>query len=316
MAEQNLIEQLDAIVEAAVAGRSGEPLPPELAMLAVLVSDLRGLPDPRFKQDLKRRMFPMTTMTEVRTPPGLRTVTPYLVVEGAPALIAFLENAFGAEVLTTFPRPDSPEAIMHAEVRIGDTVIELADATPQYPERRFELHLYVPDADATYARAVAAGARSLYAPMDQPYGDREAGVVDPFGTTWYIATHGAAVRPEGFFSVTPFFHAANAPAFLDFLRDVFGARETSRDADDAGRIQHAVAFIGDSAIEVGEAHGQWQPQPAALHVFVDEPDRVHERALRAGATEIFAPQDQPYGQRVGGVLDPQGNRWFIARVLG
>ena len=315
MADQNLIERLDEIVGAAIAGRVVEAVPHELAMLAVLATDLRGLPDPRFKQELKRRLFPMTTTSEVRIPPGLHTVTPYFVVDGAQRLIEFLRSAFGATVRMTVARPDNAAAIMHAEVLIGDTVIELADATPEYPERRFELHLYVPDADAVYARAVAAGARSLSEPVDQPYGDREAGVADPFGNYWYIATHGAEVRPEGFGSVTPFFHAKGAPAFLDFLRDAFEAREASRDADEKGTIMHAVTFIGDSPVEVGEAHGEWQPLPAAMHVFVDDADRVYERALRAGATTIFAPQDQPYGQRVGGVLDAEGNRWFIATVL-
>jgi len=315
MADQNLIERLDAIVEAAVAGRAGEAVPPELAMLAVLASDLRGLPDPRFKQELKRRMFPMTTATEVRTPPGLHTVTPYLLVDGAPKLIEFLEQAFGAEVRMKVPRPEDPALIMHSELSIGDSVIELSDASAEHTARRFELHLYVPDADAVYARAVAAGARTLHAPMDQPYGDREAGVEDPFGNYWYIATHGAEIRPEGFRSVTPFFHAHGAPAFLDFLRDTFDARESARYASDDGTILHAVTVIGDSAIEVGEAHAQWQPMPAALHVFVDDADRVYERALRAGAQPLFAPSDAPYGQRIGGVLDADGNRWYIATVL-
>src|SRR4051812_27531410 len=101
MAEENLIERLDEIVEAAVGGRVGEPVPPELAMLAVLASDLRGLPDPRFKQELKRRMFPMTTTSEVRIPEGLHTVTPYFVVDGAQRLIEFLQSAFGATVKMT-----------------------------------------------------------------------------------------------------------------------------------------------------------------------------------------------------------------------
>ncbi|MEK6375925.1 MAG: VOC family protein [Acidobacteriota bacterium] len=315
MAEQNVIERLDEIVDAAIAGRVGAPVPHELAMLAVLATDLRGLPDPQFKQELRRRILPMTTTDAVRTPPGLHTVTPYLVVDGAAKLIAFLEQAFGGVEQARVPRPENAAAIMHAEVLIGDSIIELADANAEYSDRRFELHLYVDDADATYARAIAAGARSLHEPVDQPYGDREGGVADPFGNYWYIATHGKEVRPEGFHTVTPFFHAHGAPAFIDFLKETFDAREASRFTSDEGTILHAVAFIGDSALEIGEAHGEWQPMPAAMHVFVDDADRVYQRALRAGAQSIFAPRDEPYGQRVGGVLDRDGNRWYMATVL-
>ena len=315
MAEQNLIERLDEIVDAAIAGRSGEPVSHELAMLAVLATDLRGLPDPQFKQELRRRILPMTTTAAVRIPPGLHTVTPYLVVEGAAKLIAFLEQAFGGVEQMRVARPENAEAIMHAEVTVGDSRIELADANDQYSALRFELHLYVDDADATYARAIAAGARSLGEPIDQPYGDREGGVADPFGNYWYIATHGKEIRPEGFHTITPFFHAQGAPAFIDFLKETFDAREASRFTSDEGTILHALAFIGDSPLEIGEAHGEWKPMPAALHVFVDDADRVYERALRAGAQSIFAPHDEPYGQRVGGVLDRDGNRWYMATVL-
>ncbi len=257
----------------------------------------------------------MTTAAPVRIPPGLHTVTPYLVVEGAATLIEFLQRAFGAEERMRFPRPENADAIMHAEVMVGDSMIELADATAESSARRFELHLYVEDADAIYARAIAAGARSLHEPVDQPYGDREGGVADPFGNYWYIATHGKEIRPEGFHTLTPFFHVRGAAAFMEFLKQTFDAREASRFTSDEGTILHAVTFIGDSAVEIGEAHGPWQPMPAAMHVFVDDTDRVYERALRAGAQGLSAPSDQPYGQRVAGVLDQDGNRWYIATML-
>ena len=255
----------------------------------------------------------MTTMTEVRKPAGFGTVTPYLVGNGVARLHAFLQEAFDAEVRASFPRPDG--SIMHSEVRIGDSIVEIGEPENDADRRASELHLYVADADATYARAIAAGARSLAEPRDQPYGDREAGIVDPIGNYWYIATHGAEVRPEGLRSVTPFLHARGAGALIDFMKEAFEARETSRDADPGGTILHAVVHIGDSAIELGEAHGEYQPMPIGLHLFVDDVDGVYQRALRAGATTDFAPNDAPYGQRVGGVVDQDGNRWFIAALL-
>lgn len=308
MAEKELFELLDEVID----GAARELADPELAMLALIASDLRGLPDPRFKHELKRRILPMTTLTEVRTPAGFGTVTPYLVGNGVPRLHEFLREAFDAEILASYPRPDG--SIAHSEVRIGDSILEMGESDDR-ESRKCELHLYVPDADATYARAIAAGAQSLAAPVDQPYGDREAGIVDPIGNHWYIATHGKEVRPAGFRSVTPFLHARGAAAFIDFMKSVFEARELSRDADSRGTIHHAVVQIGDSPIEIGEAHGPYQPMPIGLHVFVDDVDSVYDRALRAGATSQMEPKNEPYGQRVCGVTDQDGNRWFIAALL-
>src|SRR6266498_3026503 len=171
MAEKELFELLDDLIE----GRAHELADPELAMLAVIASDLHGLPDPQFKRELKRRILPMTTMTEVRKPAGFGTVTPYLVGKGVPRLHEFLREAFDAEIVASYPRPDG--SIMHSEVRIGDSVVEMGESD-EHEVRTGELHLYVPDADATHARAIAAGAQSLSEPRDQPYGDREAGIVD------------------------------------------------------------------------------------------------------------------------------------------
>jgi len=251
------------------------------------------------------------TSHDARSP---QTVRPYLVVDGAQQFIDFVEQAFGATRVVSVARPEDSEKLMHAEVLIGGSTIEVADSFGDVAPRPHELHLYVDDADATYERAVAAGARTLHAPTDQPYGDREAGVADPFGNYWYIATHGAEVRPDGFGAVTPFFHSANAPALIDFVKNVFEAREESRHVE-GGRVMHAVLFIGGSPIEIASAHDQWQPMPAAMHVFVDDPDAAYARGIAAGGESLFEPADQPYGQRVGGVRDRQGNFWYAAKNL-
>jgi PhnB protein len=315
MAEIDLIERLDEAIDAILAGEARRVTEPELAMLALVAADLRGLPDPQFKRELKGRILPMTTATEVRIPEGLHTVTPYLAGEGAAKLIDFMERAFGAKVEARHPRPDDPEKIMHSEILIGDSRIELGDVENSADARRFELHLYVDDADAVYEKAIAAGARSLHAPTDQPYGDREAGIEDPMGNYWYIATHGKEVRPEGFRWITPFFHASRAAEFIAFLKAAFGAKEKEVVMSPQGTVTYATFVIGDSPIELASSHGEWQPMPAAMHLFVDDADRVYQRALDAGAQVLFAPVDQPYGQRVGGVVDGEGNRWYIATVL-
>ncbi|HEY2094420.1 MAG TPA: VOC family protein [Thermoanaerobaculia bacterium] len=315
MAEIDLIERLDETIDAILAGESRRDVAePELAMLALVAVDLRGLPNPQFKRALKGRILPMTTTTEVRIPEGLHTVTPYLAGVGAAKLIDFMERAFGAKVEERVPRPDDPEKLMHSQILIGDSRIELGDVSDVMDARRFELHLYVEDVDAVYEKAVAAGARTLHAPTDQPYGDREAGIEDPMGNYWYIATHGKEVRPEGFRSITPFFHASHAADFIDFLAITFGATQKELVMSPQGTVTYATFQIGDSPIELASSHGEWQPMPAAMHVFVADADAVYQRALDGGAKPLFPPSDQPYGQRVGGVVDAEGNRWYIATV--
>jgi PhnB protein len=110
----------------------------------------------------------------------------YLQVEGAAKLIDFVKQAFDARELGRVPAPDGN--IMHAEVKIGDSMLEMADAGGKYPLRTAPIHLYVRDVDAVYQRALETGAISISAPQDQFYGDRDSGVRDPFGNHWYIAT--------------------------------------------------------------------------------------------------------------------------------
>lgn len=119
-------------------------------------------------------------------PDGYHAVTPYLTVENAAKLIDFLKQAFGAVETERVARPDG--GIMHAEVRIGDSAVMLGEPMG-HSTSPAGLYLYVEDVDATYARALAAGATSLIAPTDQFYGDRSGSVTDPAGNTWWIATH-------------------------------------------------------------------------------------------------------------------------------
>ena len=120
-------------------------------------------------------------------PDGYHSVTPYLIVEGADKLLDFLKEAFAADETFRMAGPDG--SIGHAEVRIGDSVVMLAEAGEQWPAMPGGIHLYVDDCDATYRRALEAGATSLQEPADQFYGDRSGGVRDPVGNVWWIVTH-------------------------------------------------------------------------------------------------------------------------------
>ena len=128
-------------------------------------------------------------------PAGFSTVTPYLLVQGVPALLAFLEKAFAAE------RTECTElengTIMHAQVRIGDSMVMMGESPgDEWKPMPGFLYVYVEDADSVYAQALAAGGTSVQEPRDEFYGDRTSGVKDPCGNLWWIATHVEDVAPD------------------------------------------------------------------------------------------------------------------------
>jgi PhnB protein len=134
------------------------------------------------------------TMTVKPIPEGYHSVTPYLIFSGASDAIAFYKKALGAEEVT---RMDGPGGrIHHAEIKIGDSHIMLADEHPEIGALSpktiggspVSIHLYVADVDAAVERAVAAGAKLVRPVADQFYGDRTGGIEDPFGYRWFIAT--------------------------------------------------------------------------------------------------------------------------------
>jgi PhnB protein len=127
-------------------------------------------------------------------PDGYHSITPYLVVNGAAKLIDFAKQAFGAQEIMRMPGPNN--TLGHAEIRIGDSVVMMADAGGGYPARAANLMLYVTNVDEVYRQALKAGAKSEREPADQFYGDRSAGVSDPAGNQWWIATHVEDVAPE------------------------------------------------------------------------------------------------------------------------
>ena len=135
-------------------------------------------------------------------PDGYHTVTPYLIVKDAAKAIEFYKKSFGATELLRMAQPDG--TIRHAEIRIGDSPVMLADEFPEMDARSpqsiggspVSIFLYVEDVDTIFSQAVAAGAKVRRPVADQFYGDRTGGVEDPFGHVWYIATHTEDVSPE------------------------------------------------------------------------------------------------------------------------
>src|SRR5712692_5763315 len=332
MPKRPLSEQVDEAVQAMLV--SLQPRPEEkpdrnLPALTAIARELRLLPRVEFREALKSDLQRRTTMNEGTAAsgtapapavhylrPGLTSITPYIIMNKAAEFIEFLKAAFGAEEQLRVPTPDGK--IMHAEVRIGNGAIETGDANEQYPAAPAEIHLYVDDADATYARALQAGATSIYPPTDDhPSGDRWGAVQDQFGNRWHIATpKGWTPGPEGLRSIQPYLHLRDAHKMIPFLESAFSAEAMGVHKSPTGLVMHATIRIGNATLEVAEAHKEFQPKPCHLHVYVPDTDATYERALRAGATSIEAPRNAPYGDRAAGVKDPWANSWFIATYLG
>ena len=127
-------------------------------------------------------------------PEGYHTITPVLMVNDAAKLIDFLKEAFGAREKEPFTDPTG--RIVHAEVTLGDSIVQLSDAIGDWKSVQVPLLLYVTDTDSTYRRGLEAGATSLREPMDAFYGNRTAGVKDSLGNSWWIATHQEDVSRE------------------------------------------------------------------------------------------------------------------------
>jgi PhnB protein len=188
-------ERLDELIDQALTRRdavraSGDV---ELDALLGVVVDLVDLPREGFRtrlaSDLERSTAMPTTSSHV--PEGLTTVTPYLIVRDPRAAMDFYKNVFGA---TEMMRHEDGGRVVHAKLRIGGSPVEIGE----HVERNeldldrlppVGIHLYVEDVDAVLAKATSAGVRVLYPIQDQPYGDREVSIADPFGIVWFVATH-------------------------------------------------------------------------------------------------------------------------------
>jgi PhnB protein len=324
MPKRSRFEQLDAAVHAILTTAKAPRTEMDVAPLGQLAADLRDLPRTDFKARLRaelERSISMATLPKLAKSSrvsfireGFHTITPYLIVNQAAELIDFVKEVFGA--LELF-RSTGGAGGTHCEVRLGDSILMIGGGgawrgTPTPTG----LHVYVPDTDAVYSRALKAGATSLRAPADQAYGDRDASVRDPYGNHWYIGTHQERGEkeylPEGMRQVTVYLHPKGAEKTIAFLKRAFGAEELFRYQPLGDAVQHARLRIGDSVLEMSEAHPDFPPMPTTFYLYVEDCDVLYERALAAGAISISPPADQPYGDRNGGVQDPFGNTWYLA----
>lgn len=336
MSEVALTERLDQAI-AAMLGNPDAPIEgtePQIVELLGIAAMLRALPRPDFKARLKSELEGEALMsTGIETGEssdksahskanpvreGFRTVTPYLTVADVHAEIEFVARTFGA---TGTIYGLGSAGGFHSEYKIGDSMIMIGGggkgSSWKGSPAPAALHLYVEDVDAVYQRALEAGGTSLYAPMDQEYGDRDAAIRDAAGNEWYIGTHeGADYMPAGTTNLMPYLHPQGAPVMINFLKQAFNAEEVAVHQSPDGIVRHATVKIGNSIVEMGEAHGQWQPMPMTFMLYVEDADEWYARAMKAeGTISIGAPADQPYGDRVGTVKDPFGNTWYIGQHI-
>jgi uncharacterized glyoxalase superfamily protein PhnB len=316
MAERSIIDQLDDAVTALLANR--EPAvneaDRELNELIAVARELRGMPSEQFRTALKEQLGgKMSTAVKSKQfkREGFHTVTPYLIVKPAVELVDFVKQAFGA--VESF-RATGSAGGLHCEVKIGDSVVMIGGG-PTFDARPAAIHLYVSNVDEVYARAVEAGATSLVPPSDQAYGERVAGIKDIGGNEWYIAKRFDQTPIQDLHTVTVYFHPIGAPKFISFLENAFGAQVVERHQSSEGFVYHAKVRLGDSIVELGEAHDQWQPMQSAIYMYVDDVDAAYKQALSAGATSALEPTDQPYGDRTAWVNDEFGNTWYLSTLI-
>ena len=333
MSEVALTERLDQAIEGMLLDRQASlaSVDAQVAELLGIAAGLRDLPRADFKIRLKNELeseVGMSTATESiksadksahsKIPKGFRTVTPYIVVSDVHQEVDFIKKVFDAEGKVYGL---GSAGGFHSEYRIGDSMLMIGGGGKGSKWKGtpvpVSLHVYVADVDGVYQRAVQAGAISLMEPTDMEYGERGAGIEDAGGNHWYLATAtGPNYIPEGVPNLMPYFHQMGAPKMIDFLKQAFDAKEVAVHQSPDGIVHHAKITIGDSIVEMGEAHGPWQPRPMHFMLYVDDCDAWHARAMKAeGAISMGEPANKPYGGRTGTIKDPFGNTWYLSSQM-
>ena len=318
-------EQLDQVIDVMLRG-AAPPRPEDqtLAGLMDVAGTLRIFPDERFRARLGvelQRRAPMTASTTASSA-VIHAIMPHINVPEGDKFIDFLKHVFGAE--ETGRHSHGPGHGFVATVKIGDSdLLIFGGEAMRGQELTTALHVYVNDCDATYRRALDAGAVTISPgfgePADRPYGERAAFVTDPFGNGWNIAARFDPSAKDPMFDdrkqVTIALYQPNASVLLDFLKLAFGAEEVGRRHEEGGRLDHAFVRIGEVLIEMGDVAESEPRRAYGFYMYTDDVDAVYHRAVAAGAVSLLPPADQPFGDRMAVLRDPFGNNWIPAKTL-
>lgn len=120
---------------------------------------------------------------------------------------------------------------------------------------------------------------------------------------------------DGYQAITPYFTVIDADRLIKFLEDAFGGTVIKMARTDDGTVQHARVRIEDSIVMLNQASGDYTPNVSQVHLFVADADRTYAQALASGGVSIMEPNDRPHGERMAGIEDPCGNRWWVASAL-
>jgi uncharacterized glyoxalase superfamily protein PhnB len=268
-------------------------------------------------------------------PAGYHTVTPYVLVRGASALIDYLKSAFDAQEVSRLTDPKG--TVKNAEIRIGDSMIYLAEAPPNRSPMPASLYVYVKDADATYRQGLAAGGSSLMEPANRYYGDRIGGVMDAFGNHWWIATHiedvsaGEMQRRSDAEEIKRIGkHAESRPDQPESVAMTVTETFFSVKVND---MQRATSFYVDAlGADVLFASPRWSSLRVAgvrlglflnpehtearigLHFVVSDLEAARGRVLRAGGRIVTPSSEVAPGVVVADVTDTEGNGFALRQA--
>jgi uncharacterized glyoxalase superfamily protein PhnB len=266
------------------------------------------------------------------------TLLPHVVYPDIREAIAWLSTAFGFCEHYRYGKPEDPSG---AQMHLGKAWVMLHKARPgsaspaQLGSATQSLTLFVEDVDGHFEKAKAAGAQIVEELHETEYGERQYAAVDLAGHHWLFSRHAHDLNPADWgalvseplkiasrLSIAPMLSVRNGARAVDFYKAAFGAEVLFR-LDDGGAVV-AELSVGESKFWVADEspeHLNFSPESlrggtVRIVMVVDDPDTAFERALAAGATAVWPVEDQPYGWRVGRIVDPFGHHWEIGKPLG